>query len=122
MRGEIFDENVVHRRIEPSRIRDVRQAADDVVRIAFALAAKHRITPIQRQRLAIDFHLTHTLALPVACRERDDETFEPYEPSAEALRWILRKGVLQLGLEPVTNLSPGDDTGFEDRIDRQHAP
>ena len=43
MSGEVFSEDIVDRDVEPARIRDVGQAAEDVVGIAFALAAEHRV-------------------------------------------------------------------------------
>ena len=90
MRGEIFGEDVVHRDIECACVRDVGQAADDVVGIALALAAEHRIALVVCQWLSANPHCANALALAIAGGKGDRQAFESYEPSAETLRWIVR--------------------------------
>ncbi len=104
MSGEIFSDDLVDVDVDPPRFGDIGDAADGVVGIPFTFAAHHGVALARNQRLFFDSHLLYSRAHGPGDGEFHEQTPVADEPSAKALRRVLRESVLQFVFQPVENL------------------
>ena len=112
----------MHGDVRPARVLHLLQAAERVVRIAFALAGGDEVGARQVDRLLAHLDPVHALPHVVVHGEVGCHALEAHHPAAEALRRILREHVVQFLFQPVPQLLTGRLAVLGVAVHRDHAP